>query len=371
MSDVKDAEDEEAARRVARAYVQAASDEDFELAGTYLSRGGRAIVLATALGQGLRTDSCGAALAQLMKQQASVNQSARDAAREGVGGLVWEIRRTGADRATAVIDPSSIPNGLRRAPALEALPLVREDGEWKVGVTGVDDRPETRSPGSGAPELPQFENAELERFSVRVGELLLRDGWVVDGHGPGVDGKVFFGSFAMPTLPGFEATVEFILEGVLPESSALGSNRFHAVVGGEFGVRHLQTAERLRALGLGCDSNISLDIEEVFEEQGLALPEIADQRTADDAAAILADAVNRYGLPFAREHSTLDAMIRFVQDGGQTMRHETFEAMFVPVAMSASGRTADAAEAIDRYRSQMSRDDDRREYEAFIARFGS
>lgn len=365
-----DAEDEEAALRVARAYVQAVSDEDFELAGTYLSRGGRAIVLATALAQGIGTESCGAALAHLTKQQTSVDQGARDAARQAVGGLVWEIRRTGADRASAVIDPSSIPEGLRGAPALAALPLVLEDGEWKVGVTGVDDWPEKRSQRSDAPELPQFATAELERFSVRVGELLLRDGWVVDDHGPDVDGTVFFGSFAMPTLPGFEATVEFILESGPRAFSAAGPNRFHAVVGGEFGVRHLETAERLRALGLGGDTNISLDIEEVFEEQGLALPEIADQRTADDAAAILADAANRCGLPFAREYSTLDAMIRFVQDGGQTTRHMTFEAMFVPVAMSASGRTADAAEAIDRYRSRMSRDEDRREYEAFTARLG-
>ncbi len=99
------------------------------------------------------------------------------------------------------------------------------------------------------------------------------------------------------------------------------------------------------------------------------MPVIEDDRSAGSAASKLADATTRYGEAFARTHSSVDSMIRFVQDGGQTTRDDLFGAMFVPVAMSVGGRDADAREAIDRYRCAFTRPDERREYEEFVARF--
>jgi hypothetical protein len=180
---------------------------------------------------------------------------------------------------------------------------------------------------------------------------------------------VFLGSFIKPSAPDFVATVEFILESGPKVYGFPGRDRLHAEIGGEFGVRHLPTAERLRALAVRCETNISLEIEDLFEANGLALPAIEDDDSADEAASKLADASTRYGKPFARDHSSLDAMIMFVQDGGQTTRDEMFEAIFVPVAMSAGGRDADARAAIDRYRSTLSHADERHEYEAFVSRF--
>ncbi|MGH3495386.1 MAG: hypothetical protein ACRDQ1_19435, partial [Sciscionella sp.] len=329
---------------------------------SYLSRAGRAIVLATASAEGLRTDSCGAALAHVAKKLMNLDAPGGAGIRQAVGDLVWQITPNGADRATSVIDPSSAPEDLPGTDGVTGLPLAREDGSWKIGIIGVEEAL-ARSPDSAGPELA--------RFRVRVGELLVADGWILDGDGPSVDGKVFLGSFAKPTVPGFAATVEFILESGPTAFSASVPARAPLVVGGEFGVRHLQTAQRLRALGLGCDTNVSFDVAEFFEQQGLALPEIEDEGSADQAAVKLAAAAIRHGEPFAREHSSLNAMIEFVEGGGQTTRDEMFEAIFVPVAMAASGRTGEAADAIDRYRARMNREDDRQEYEALISRFGA
>lgn len=212
----------------------------------------------------------------------------------------------------------------------------------------------------------------LERFSARSCELLMRDGWTVDEDGPANDGCVFLGSFAKPTAPDFVATVEFILESGPTVSGFVGRHRFRdvlrAVVGGEVGVRHLPTATRLRALSvrMGCETNVSLDIKELFDERGVELPTIVDDRSVDEAACRLVEATARYGEPFAREYSSLDAMIRFVDAGRQTTRGELFQAIFVAVAMSVAGRDADARAAAARYLSQLTHDDDRRDYQTVI-----
>jgi hypothetical protein len=212
---------------------------------------------------------------------------------------------------------------------------------------------------------------ELDRFTARACELLIWDGWTVDKDGPGDDGSLFLGSFAKPTAPDFVATIEFILESGPMVYGVPGGNRLCAVVGGEFGVRHLPTATRLRALNIrmGCDTNVSVDIQELFDDQGLELPAIEDDRSAEEAASRLVDASARYGEPFARQHSSLEAMIRFVENGQQTTRDELFEAIFVPVAMSVDGRDADARQAIARYQSGLAHDDGRRQYKAFIQQF--
>lgn len=213
---------------------------------------------------------------------------------------------------------------------------------------------------------------ELERFSARARELLTQNGWSVDEDGPGTDGRLFLGSFAKPTVPDFVATIEFILESGPTVSGFSGLKRFQhvleAVVGGEFGVRHLPTAARLQGLSIrmGSDTNVSVDIEELFADRGLELPTIVDDRSADEAALRLVDASARYGEPFAWEHSSVEAMISFIDEGRQTTRGELFQAIFVPVAMSAAGREADARHAATRYQSALTHDDDRRQYQTVI-----
>jgi hypothetical protein len=54
----------------------------------------------------------------------------------------------------------------------------------------------------------------------------------------------------------------------------------------------------------------------------------------------LVDAVDTLALPFAREHADVRRMVQFVIDGGQTTRTETFEHIFVPTLLAASGQGA-------------------------------
>ena len=211
----------------------------------------------------------------------------------------------------------------------------------------------------------------LERFSARSCELLMRDGWTVDEDGPANDGCVFLGSFAKPTAPDFVATVEFILESgptvllcwppSLPGCSPSGRRGR----GWRQASSNCETPPRV-SVRMGCETNVSLDIKELFYERGVELPTIVDDRSADEAACRLVEATARYGEPFAREYSSLDAMIRFVEAGRQTTREELFQAIFVAVAMSVAGRDADARAAAARYLSQLTHDDDRRDYQTVI-----
>lgn len=211
----------------------------------------------------------------------------------------------------------------------------------------------------------------LERFSSRAQTALLDDRWEIGREDPAREGSIFLGDFQKPLVPDFVATVEFILESGPMVRGFVGAQRTShvaAVVGGEFGVRHLPTAELLKALGVRCETNISLDIEEVFEAAGLSLPVIHDERSAEDAARVLVEAVGTYGVPFADKHSTVETMLRFVEEGGQTTRDDMFEAFFVPTMLAASGRSPEAEAALASYRPRLTHDEEQEEFVDFADR---
>ena len=64
---------------------------------------------------------------------------------------------------------------------------------------------------------------------------------------------------------------------------------------------------------------------------------------------VLVEAVAAWALPLAREHANVERIATFVSEGGQTRRDETFERIFVPTLLVASGRTAEAPAALADY----------------------
>jgi hypothetical protein len=89
--------------------------------------------------------------------------------------------------------------------------------------------------------------------------------------------------------------------------------------------------------------------------------------SADRAAEALCDAVVRIGEPFAHDHADLRAMIHFVETGRQTTRTELFQAIFVPVALMATGQDAEARDALAQFAQTLRHDQDRQRY-AEVAR---
>jgi hypothetical protein len=134
--------------RVVGAFADAMAQEDFEGACDYFSRAARAWMVALACATGLETDSCATALSHLLKQANSVDARTLASMWERMGGLAFEVELQGADRATVTIDTSpSLGSAELIARLVDDLrltmgiPLVREDGNWKLGLRYVDDEP--------------------------------------------------------------------------------------------------------------------------------------------------------------------------------------------------------------------------------------
>lgn len=146
--EVREHEPEEA-RAVVLAFVDAMAREDFEGACTCFSNASRAFVLTLAGATGLKTESCGAAWAHLVKRDTDVDARTLTAMWAQARGFTVEVRLT-ADRATAEFNPPrnhdspDVLTARRVSDTLRltnGLPMVREDGKWKLGLRGVDDRP--------------------------------------------------------------------------------------------------------------------------------------------------------------------------------------------------------------------------------------
>lgn len=135
-------------RRAVRGFLDAMAREDFEHACSYFSNASRAFLLTVASATGLKTESCGAAWAHLVRLDTDIDSRRLPAMWEQVRGCAVEVKVTGADRAAVEIDPSrsrdssELPITRRLFDELglnKGLPLVKEDGEWKLGLRGVDD----------------------------------------------------------------------------------------------------------------------------------------------------------------------------------------------------------------------------------------
>jgi hypothetical protein len=156
------------ATRALRAYVEAIVRDDFEIACSYLCKAGRALALVQAKFDGLDTDDCAAALAYVMQRHTGDQPRPADA----VTSLIESVTRVemiDADHAIVRLGPgwfarwdnahadeatratTRVPNGDG-----DELPLVREDGGWKIGVVG--------SRGGRSPAAPQRREASRREY---------------------------------------------------------------------------------------------------------------------------------------------------------------------------------------------------------------
>jgi len=151
----------------------------------------------------------------------------------------------------------------------------------------------------------------------RARTALLAEGWQISREDPGMM-LIFVGDFQKPLVADFVATVELVLEtGPIVQSSWVPEDQpFSGRCRREFGVRHHQ--RRISSRHLRCTAKpISRSTSRRFDAAGCPCRHHR-RHTTEDAARVLVDAVNQYGVPFAAEHATVDTMLRFVSEGGQT-----------------------------------------------------
>lgn len=152
-----------------RAYVEAIVRDDFEVACSYLCKAGRALALVPAKFDCLDTDDCAAALAYVMQRHTGVQPRPADAltsliesvtrvemidADHAIVRLVpgWFARWDNAHDDEATRATTRVPNGDG-----DELPLVREDGGWKIGVS-------VGGGGGRSPAAPQRREASRREY---------------------------------------------------------------------------------------------------------------------------------------------------------------------------------------------------------------
>jgi len=196
------------------------------------------------------------------------------------------------------------------------------------------------------------QDALLGRFITRTADAMTERGWQVDPTAP-PDGTVCLGSFQQAVDGDWLATVDFILESgpthlgtKLTLAGLRQAKRFQATVGGELGVRHLPTARLLRLLDAICETNVSRELDDIAEEEGLELPAMIDADSVDEASRTLVRLVDAHAMRFARDHADIDEVVAFLASGGQNSRDREFEYIFVPTLLAASGRHAEARAAL-------------------------
>lgn len=225
----------------------------------------------------------------------------------------------------------------------------------------------------------QAYGALLERFIERTAEAMLARGWEVDPAEVPDAKSAFLGTFRQSVGADWLATVEFMLEsGPTTHGIEVGlsgprsSHEFRAVVGGELGIRHLPTERLLSALDARCEADISLDLEDIFEDAGKDLPTMTDPQSVDRASEELVTVADAHAKPFARQHADVDAVIAFIADGEQANRDREFEYLFVPALLASSGRHAEARAALADFRRRpKSGPADEQEYDRFAHRLSA
>jgi hypothetical protein len=120
-----------------RAYLAAAVLRDYGGLCACFSRGAAAICLAASGAEGGPTDDCAAALEHLAGRGMQPIPIGDDG---DLSDLDIQVVTVDADVALVKLTAPNQPEPL-------TMPWVREDGSWKVGVSGLDDRgrpPESR-----------------------------------------------------------------------------------------------------------------------------------------------------------------------------------------------------------------------------------
>jgi hypothetical protein len=226
--------------------------------------------------------------------------------------------------------------------------------------------------------VPDAGRAVLERFIRTTADAMVARGWEVDPETVPDADSIFVGTFRRPVGEDWLATVEFIREGGPKAGFELrltGIRHFESfaeTIGGYLGLRHIPTQRLLRALDVACESDIALDLEDVFDKDDTELPKFSDEATADRASQELVAAVDAHAMPLANEHADIDAVIEFIADGGQTDRSPEFEYLFVPALLASTGRYASARAALAEFEGRpKSGPPDDAEYTRFAAALSS
>jgi hypothetical protein len=324
-------DDEDAVRETVRAYAEAVEREEYDVACGLLCRMGQAIVIATAAATGFQGRSCELAMSHLIRDQPRP-------ASPRAADFVCDVISIEGDHARVVLTTAE--------PQLRTeLPLVREDGSWKIGVSD--------SPSVTADRDP--EQAVRERFVTRTRDRMVELGWevIADPDEEADDTSVWLGDFQRSLDSDFVAIVRFVIESI--EISA-GVRRRHVspeiMVGGEVGVCHRPTARLIELLEVGCGTDISCELGTLAAPGDDTTPSMSSVLSADRASQTLVELVDRHALGFAREHGSVDAMVAFLAGGGQVDRDEEFGFMFIPALLAASGRGARAGAALAEFRQR-------------------
>jgi hypothetical protein len=190
-----------------------------------------------------------------------------------------------------------------------------------------------RSPRPATGELPfsivaaSDHNHEptLRAFADELRDVMLRDGWSADptSSGSATGFPTILERYSKAVTPGYEATVEFMLEslpvvsfGCAPAGVSAGLS-----VGGEIGIRHLPTQQLLMELGEAADAgSVTRDLEEIYGDNDQALPTIASPSERALVARQLACTAAGEALTFARGHADIDALLSHIRSDGISTR---------------------------------------------------
>jgi len=194
-------------------------------------------------------------------------------------------------------------------------------------------------------------------------------GWTASEELPTDPQSPFLGSFHRPLDADFIATVEFSVQtttaGMLVgptfvERPLLG-------VDAEIGVRHLPAERLLKLLDTRCEADIVSELGDLLDPQGDTTQHMTDLSEVDAAVSALVALIDTFALRFASAHATVDAVLAFIAKG-RVPRTEEYEVTFVPTLLAAGGRSADARDALERYRASGSRATNTTQYEEFAER---
>lgn len=168
---------------------------------------------------------------------------------------------------------------------------------------------------------------------------------------------MFLGRFEQDLGSDCDATLELMLESG-PEvfgGSLLGpsTRSTRASVGGEIGVRHRQASVLLQAAGIRDADCMTIDLEELVDDHDQQLPVFTDLRGAISAAQQLADAIQRWGIPFVHEYASPDAMITFVNAGRWTTRVASTPGLLVAALLITTGHPDQARTSLATFRAQV------------------
>jgi hypothetical protein len=198
----------------------------------------------------------------------------------------------------------------------------------------------------------------LRAFADELRDVMLRDGWSADptSSGSATGFPTILERYSKAVTPGYEATVEFMLEslpvvsfGCAPAGVSAGLS-----VGGEIGIRHLPTQQLLMELGEAADAgSVTRDLEEIYGDNDQALPTIASPSETALVARQLACTAAGEALTFARGHADIDALLSHIRSDGISTRLLVFEATLVPGLLATAGRISDSRAATTQYRSRL------------------